>query len=58
MHKDLEVGTSFQSRGECGRGKQGLSCSAESEKSRVQETRQVATSTPNLDRGPRSCLLP
>ena len=29
--------------------KQGLSCSAESEKHRVQQRRQVATTTPNLD---------
>ena len=29
--------------------KQGLSCSAESEKSRVQRRKQAATTTPNLD---------
>ena len=46
---NLEVGTGNYCRGECGRKREGLSCSAESVKFRVQRTKQVATTTPNLD---------
>ena len=43
MQLNLEVGTGKPSRGECKRELQGLSCSAESEKSRVQRIKQDAT---------------
>ena len=48
LHIPLEVGTGNQSKGECVRGKQGLSCSAQLNTSRMQQRKQVATTTPNF----------